>query len=70
VVIFGVYYALELANRVFGSLPERCASVEISTYAEPMIDAIVIFGIEVTSAAIVVLVEACYVIALLCGRDG
>jgi hypothetical protein len=34
-----------------------------------VVDAIEILNIEVTSAAIVVFVEACYVIALLCGRE-
>ena len=66
----GVHYAFEWADRVVGSLPKRSASVEIGTYCEPMVDAIEIFYIKVTSATIVVFVEACYVIALLCRREG
>ena len=50
-------------------MPKRSASVEIGTYREPMVDAIEILNIEVTSAAIVVFVEAYYVIAILCGRE-
>ena len=68
-VVLGVYDAFEGADRVVGSLPERSASVEIGTYCEPMVDAIEIFYIKVTSAAIVVLVEACYAITLLCRRE-
>ena len=64
-----VHYAFEWADRVVGSLPKRSASVEIGTYREPMVDAIEILNVEVTSAAVVVFVEACYVIALLCGRE-
>ena len=65
----GVYYAFVRADRVVGSFPKRSASVEVCTYAEPMVDAIEILNVEVASAAVVVFVEACYAITLLCRRD-
>ena len=69
-VVLGVYYAFEGADRVVCSFPKRSASVEVCTHAEPVVDAIEILNIEVASAAIVVFVEACYAIALLCCREG
>ena len=68
-MVLCVHYVFEWADRVVGSLPERSASVEVCAYCEPVVDAIEIFYIKVTSAAVVVFVEACYVIALLCGRE-
>jgi hypothetical protein len=68
-VVLSVHYAFEWADRVVGSLPKRSASVEIGTYCEPVVDAIEIFNVDVASATVVVFVEACYAIALLCGRE-
>jgi hypothetical protein len=69
VVVLGVYDAFVWADRVVGSFPKRSASVEVCAYCEPVVDAIEIFYIKVTSAAIVVFVGACYAIAPLCGRE-
>ena len=62
-LVAGACDAFERTNRVVGSLPKRCACVEVSTYAKPVVDAVVILYVKVTCTAVVVGLRACLAVA-------